>query len=248
VSPRAACVVVAALIAACGDSHRGPPDPWAPGSGSSIVAQPHRITLHGPGSEPRTVLRYTGAAVDRELRVRLRDRDHDRQVIADLRYRVRCKATRCTYQMTRMGPDDMPDEIRKDFERIVPHVHGGLDVPQTGEVVVRSTSLMTTTPSTTEIFELAVVPFPQEPIGIGARWTVQRGRRMRTFTLVAHDAATATVAMTAELSDGGAKLTDAGSLTISLADPFARGELAQVQVMDLGGSDSHEFRMTLALE
>lgn len=242
-------VAVAATLGlvACRDSH-GPPDPWAPGSGSSIVAQPHRIALRDAGREPRTSLRYTGAAVDRELRVQLSDRDHGRSTIADMRYRVRCKDTRCTYQMTRMGPDDMPAEIQKDFERIVPNIHGGLDVPATGEVVVRSTSLMTTTPSTTEILELAVVPFPADPIGVGARWTVDRGPRHRTFTLVALDGQTATIAMTAQFDDEGASLTDAGSLTVSLVDPFARGQLAQSQVMKLGGSDTHEIRMTLTLE
>jgi hypothetical protein len=107
---------------------------------------------------------------------------------------------------------------------------------------------MTTTPSTVELFEMVIVPFPTEPIGVGARWTVTEGPKTKRYELISRDDRGASVKLdfVAEVPD--AKVEAHGTLAVSLTDPTSRGVLEQTQTMGSGGSDSFVIRTRVTLE
>lgn len=204
---RVAAIVLA--VAACG----GAPEQTA------------TLELVDPGAEPRVQLRYTFDKLEREVSFVSVHDDRPGETFSDMRYRVTCERGGCRYQMVTFNV------LREDFAQIKGEIHGKIRIGASGPIGITPGSNVWTTPSTPELMRAAVVPLPEQAIGVGARWvSVENGLR-RNFKLVKSDGVTLVVDTDMSAADADAKVEQRGQLRVSLADPFAKGTMTVQQTL-----------------
>lgn len=232
--------IIAGFVVSSGCSKRSPQaratplrsDPWATDK-TSIRAKPKswQVTIDDSGQQPEAVLRYAPGTIDREIHYVLVVADHTNATIVDMRYRWTCLP--CRYHLTRLAPADAPDPIKRQFASMAKDVHGDVTISTDGHVAVQPATIVSTTPSTSELFATAVVPFPTVPVGVGARWTVTDGSKKTQVTLLSRDDHGASVAIDVVDTAGGERVEAHGKLAVSFTDPVAKGVLDMTQTLSI---------------
>lgn len=234
------------LLAACGSSGDSKPspkptapvapaaapsdaaDPWQSSADPSIPAAP-KLAVVSHGAEPRQVLTYTVGQLQRTVSFDVVDDGmHVRMA-----YTLSC--TPCRYQMTAfsIGGD------ATQMATLAKGVSGSIDTSPDGTATV-SASLVKTTPSTSSLFETAIVRFPTEPIGVGAKWSVGTPTKSTVYTLRKLTEGGVQVELAGFEGNGDAIAHMTGTLTVSFDDLVARGTLQQRTAIKLGGGATHE--------
>jgi hypothetical protein len=226
-------------------------------------ATEHReVTLVEPGREPRRALTYAMSADRRDAKVSLTvgplppdpgssaaialtatvawtrgDRANDR-----VRYEFRIRDL-----LPRRDPSMSDDEwkvvgqIYNAFEGVSGRARvspaGALDLAQTGGV--------STLPSWLGLLHLAIVPLPDAPVGVSARWRTRqsittqdgtRGDETREYELLSIDGEQIAVRMSGQVVFPELTATLSGDLVVKLADALpASAKLKYVLRMELAG-------------
>jgi hypothetical protein len=187
------------------------------------------LTVTATGAEPRALLQYTVPALDRDLRIRVVDADNaTHAMLADLRYHVHCAP--CTYRLTSAAFENLPANNPKMVE-MAKQLHGTIELPSDGKVVLHPDTAMDTTPSTTELFKMLAIRLPTEPVGAGARWTFIDGPATTTYELIDRSDSGARLEVRSYASDATQTVEVRGVLAVKLADPFATGTLTEMQTI-----------------
>lgn len=226
---RVAAIVLA--VAACSGGHE----------------QTATLELVDPGAEPRTQLRYTFDELERDIAFVSVFDDKPQATFGDMRYRVTCERGRCRYQMVKFEVLGRGE----DFEQMKKHVHGTIRLPASGPVGITPGSAMRTTPATPDLMRAAIVPFPDQRVGVGARWASIEGGERRTFQLVKNDGRALTIETAMTSANDAMKVEQRGQLRVSLADPFAKGTFKVVQTMKADPSiqmDEHATTLSLTID
>ena len=131
---------------------------------------------------------------------------------------MKCKPD-CSYAVTRFdvhGDEGINKMAKTVIGMVRPNAIGGFDV--------MPTTIVHMMPSITDLLRYAIVPFPKEPLGVGARWSLTEPDAKRTFTIVAITDATVTIDLDiVYVPDANSSGSSHGALEVSLADPIARG-------------------------
>lgn len=241
--------MIAGLLFACSSNREATPakqkdpDPWA-GSGSSTlkVPGPAMVARDKPGAEPLAPLRFAIEPTRRTVVFTTShgDKGQTRPPMSiDLELAWSCEAGgHCHYQLTKFDMRDMPPDpvMDKQMATVIQGTAGDVEVKPDGTSLIQPTSLMKTTPSTTELLRLALVQFPAEPIGIGGTWIHDESDLRRSYELVARSATE--IKLSFELTYKSDQLAKGrGELVLSPGDPLAH-QLRMTQDSELTlGSD-----------